>query len=185
MVGGIAHSSGIRHLGVIVADLERALSYYSENFGLGPWYKPRFTGGENFLRGVDLIHTEYAIASTFSGGVEFQLIHVRGGDRDVCAEFLEQHGEGIHHVGMYVKNLDECVAAYRARGIGVLQSGRLPSAGQNGMVSRYAYLETDGIVLELIEMAWRGIPIPSSRLVFELGCLSGAVEKVNRAHAAR
>ena len=180
-----ARSSGIRHIGFVVADLERAMHAFAQDLALYVWYLPRFANGENFLRGTQLLHTEYALASAFSGGVEVQLIQVRGGDRDVCADFLQTRGEGMHHVGVYVNDLEASVAAYRARGIGILQAGQLNSSGKTRTQSKYAYLDTTalGVTLELIELKCLGIPLRSSRALFELGALTCAITKKRIARA--
>ncbi len=178
----LTHNSGIRHLGIVVADLENARAMYSSAFGISPWYAPRFAQGEHFLRRTQRIHTEYKIASAFSGGVEFQLIQVLGGDHDVCAEFLQQHGPGIHHVGVYVNDLDAHVAAYAKQGIGVLQSGHLPAGGKTRVISKYAYLDTEplcGIVLELLELKWLGLALRPSRWLYEFGRVTASITRLH------
>ena len=179
-----AHNSGIRHLGIIVADIEKARAMFSSAFGIGPWYAPRFAQGEHFLRGTQRIHTQYQLASAFSGGVEFQLIQVLGGDHDVCAEFLQEHGPGIHHIGIYVNDLGAHVAAYAKQGIGVLQSGHLPASGTTRVISKYAYLDTvhiSGLVLELLELKWLGIPLRPSRWLYEFGRLTQSISRLQSA----
>jgi hypothetical protein len=58
-------------------------------------------------------------------------------------EFLENNGEGIHHIGIYVPDFDKRLENYRQMGVNVLQQGK-------GM-RRYAYLDTKPVMLELIE----------------------------------
>lgn len=171
----------IRHIGIVVENIDRTIRYYSDTFRIQPWFKTKFTGGENYLRGVDKINTEYATASAFSGKVEYQLIQVTGGERDVCLDYLEKHGEGVHHFGVYVRDLDRRLRMYKEMGVGVLQSGILKSGGKaGGAVSKYAYLDTagiGGIVFELIQIDLLGIGISSSRFWFELGGITGYLEK--------
>lgn len=171
----------IRHVGIVVTDLAAAMAHYTTCWGLGPWFKPRFNHGDNFLHGTEPINTEYALASAFSGPLEIQLIQVVGGDRDVLTEHLERHGGGIHHVGVYVKNIARWVRFYKERGLTVLQTGVLQSPGSRwGTVSQYAYLDTTevgGLVLELIQIKVLGFNIGSSRFWFEWGTLLGQLEK--------
>jgi catechol 2,3-dioxygenase-like lactoylglutathione lyase family enzyme len=172
----------IRHMGIVVEDIERAVKYYSDTFRMGPWFKSKIPAGENYLRGEKRINTEYETASTFSGRMEYQLIEVKGGDRDICLEHLENYGEGFHHVGGYVKNIEARLSAYREVGIGVLQTGVVKSKGKlGGIVTKYAYLDTaaiGGVIFELIQIGVVGINIGSSRFWFELGNLVGSIEKM-------
>ena len=172
----------IRHMGIVVENLDRAVTYYSNTFRIGPWFKANFAGGENYLRGEEKIDTEYETASAFSGRMEYQLIEVKGGDRDACLEHLEKHGEGIHHLGVYVKDIEKRLRAYRELGIGTLQTGTLRSGGKvGGTVSKYAYLDTaaiGGVIFELIQINFLGTTIKSSRFWFELGSIAGDLKKV-------
>ncbi len=172
----------IRHMGIVVENLDRAIKYYSETFRMGPWFKANFRGGENYLGGEERINTEYETASAFSGKMEYQLIEVKGGDRDACLDHLEKHGEGIHHLGVYVKDIEKRLRAYKELGIGALQTGSLKSGGKvGGTVSKYAYLDSaaiGGVVFELIQINFLGMSISSSRFWFELGSISGDLQKL-------
>ena len=68
------------------------------------------------------------------------------------ADFLKAHGEGIHHLGLPVDDLDGAIARYKALGYGVVQSGAWGDVGKKGS-GRYAYMGTDsigGVTVELI-----------------------------------
>ena len=149
---------------------------------MGPWFKARVPAGENCLRGQKKIDTEYETASTFSGRMEYQLIEVKGGDRDSCIDHLEKHGEGFHHVGCYVKNVEARLRAYEKLGIGVLQSGIVKSGSKfGGVLTRYAYLDTaaiGGVIFELLQIDFLGMHVSSSRFWFEIGSIAGGMEKL-------
>ncbi len=172
----------IRHMGIVVEGIERAVKYYSETFGMGPWFRSTLPAGDNYLRGETKINTEYETASAFSGRMEYQLIEVTGGDRDVCLEHLEKHGEGFHHVGGYVKNIETRLRTYKDLGIGVLQTGIVKSGGKGGgVVTKYAYLDTaaiGGVIFELLQIDFLGMHISSSRFWYELGSRTGSIEKM-------
>ena len=171
----------IRHMGMVVEDIDRAVEYYSNTFLMGPWFKSKVPAGENYLRGEKKINTEYETASTFSGKMEYQLIEVKGGDRDACIDHLEKHGEGFHHVGVYVGDIERRLSACKELGIGVLQTGIVKSGGKIGVVTKYAYLDTaaiGGVIFELLQINVLGVNISSSRFWFELGSLMGSIEKM-------
>jgi catechol 2,3-dioxygenase-like lactoylglutathione lyase family enzyme len=68
------------------------------------------------------------------------------------ADFLKAHGEGVHHLGLPVKDLEAGVARYKELGYDVVQSGAWGDVGQKGS-GRYCYMGTDsigGVTAELI-----------------------------------
>ena len=94
----------------------------------------------------------------------------------------EKHGEGFHHVGVYVGDIERRLGACKELGIGTLQSGVVKSGGRmGGVVTQYAYLDTrsiGGVIFELLQIDVLGINISSSRFWFELGSLAGNMEKL-------
>jgi len=68
------------------------------------------------------------------------------------ADFLKAHGEGVHHLGLPVDDLEGAMARYKGLGYGVVQSGAWGEVGKPGS-GRYAYMATDsvgGVTVELI-----------------------------------
>lgn len=67
-------------------------------------------------------------------------------------DFLKTHGEGVHHFGMPVDDLEKAVSEFGALGYSVAQSGAWGETGKKNS-GRYAYLDTDaigGVSVELI-----------------------------------
>lgn len=65
-------------------------------------------------------------------------------------EHLERHGEGFHHLGFNVADMDAALARLRARGLAVTMSGGWDSGGHAG---RFAYLDAErhgGVAVELL-----------------------------------
>lgn len=87
------------------------------------------------------------------GGVEIEWIQpVKG--RSVYNEFLEKHGDGVHHLAYGVaspRQLEEQLKYYKARGVDVVQFGSWQGTKGQG---RFAYLDTaprgGGITFELV-----------------------------------
>lgn len=68
------------------------------------------------------------------------------------ADFLKEHGEGVHHLGMSVENLNEAIAHYKTLGYIPVQSGAWGDVGKPGS-GQYSYMSTDsigGVTVELI-----------------------------------
>lgn len=64
-------------------------------------------------------------------------------------DFLDQRGDGIHHIAFYVDDTDAGIAHFKKHGYQVIQQGQFNNG--SGM---YTYLDTDkdmGIVIELLQ----------------------------------
>jgi hypothetical protein len=86
------------------------------------------------------------LAKSQLGGIGFELIQPLKGET-VYTEFLEKHGEGLHHLAYGVEDFDAEVEEMKKRGFKVVQTGAMAS-------SRWAYFDTDkvgGMLIELCE----------------------------------
>jgi methylmalonyl-CoA/ethylmalonyl-CoA epimerase len=69
---------------------------------------------------------------------------------NVYEEHLKEHGEGFHHLGFNVTDMDASLAALQSRGLDVTMSG---GWNVNGHEGRFAYLDTyehGGVTVELL-----------------------------------
>lgn len=173
----------VRQIGIVVESLPKAVEFYSNAFGIGPWFRSRFAGEEHYLKGKRQIHFNLDIAMAFAGNIQYELIEHKGGDRSIYVDHLEKYGEGLHHLGFFVNDFDQRLASCRHCGITVLQSGLLRSGGNlGGSTTKYAYLDTrqtGGVILEFIETSTMGMKIKASRAWYELGALMGDLEKMD------
>jgi len=134
---------GVGQIGVVVEDLDRTIAFYESTFGIGPW-DIREVGAPNVWdRGEEkFIKARLGFATV--GQVEIELIQILEGD-SMHLEFLREHGEGLHHVGFFVKDFAAKLEQAQAMGLQVLQKDPFGQA--------YAYLDTrqpGGIIFELI-----------------------------------
>lgn len=84
-----------------------------------------------------------------AGDVPFEWIQALKGP-SVYDEYRKTRGEGLHHLAFNVRDMDEAIAHFKAKGVGVAQSGGWDSNGHKG---RFAYLDTDahgGVTIELL-----------------------------------
>jgi len=138
--------SQIDQVGIVVRDLDRAMQFYSSTFGIGPFRIVELER-EGVIRGkATPFHLRLAIAQV--GSVAFELIQSLD-DVSIHNEHLRAKGEGLHHLGFYVEDMDARIAELAKRGISVLQSAHTERGG-------FAYLDTEGIagvIFELIQRA--------------------------------
>ena len=134
---------GVGQIGVVVEDIDRAIAFYESTFGLGP-FDIREVGAPNVWDRGEEKAIKARLAFATLGNVELELIQILEGD-SVHLEFLREHGEGLHHLGFFVKDIQAKLEQAKAMGFEVLHMDPFRQA--------YAYLDTrkpGGIIFELI-----------------------------------
>jgi methylmalonyl-CoA/ethylmalonyl-CoA epimerase len=136
-------------IGILVKDIERTTRLLGSLFGLGPFQFiewPNRPDSKYYYRGREQ-HIKNRQAFLQVGPLELEFIQPLEGDRNPFREFLEQKGEGIHHILFEVENMDAVIGALSQHGVGVLQSGTGIRPG-----TRWALLDTQDLVGFLVEL---------------------------------
>lgn len=144
--------NGIAQVAIIVPDLDKAMKQYWEGFGIGPWHV--YTYEKPLLKKMTY-HGEPAdysmrLGLSYCGPMRIELIEVGRGDT-VYADFVREHGYGVHHFGLLVEDMQTAIAQAEAAGVAMTQDGQGFGLDGDG---HFAYLDTEtalGITLELIE----------------------------------
>ena len=143
---------GIAQVAIIVEDLEEAVENYWELFGIGNWHF--YTYGKPLVKTMSYQGqpSEYKmrVALSYLGPMRIELIEMVEGDT-VYADFVKEHGYGVHHFGVLVEDMEEAIAEAEAAGLMMTQDGA--GFGHDGD-GHYAYLDTEdkiGVTIELIE----------------------------------
>ena len=130
----------------VVRDMETAMHRYHDQLGMGPWavyeLKPPLLY-DSLVRGEPSDHT-YLIALAQHGNMQYELIQPLTG-RSLYDEFLEERGEGLHHVKFYYRDCAAALRHYAGKGYSVVQSGRIDE-------DEFHYLDTEkdlGIIVEI------------------------------------
>ncbi|HEU5373715.1 MAG TPA: VOC family protein [Gaiellaceae bacterium] len=139
----------ISQIAVVCHDLQKTMAQYTKLLGWGPWnvYRhepPRLHGTE--LRGQP---TEYTMlgAETHVGDMGFELLQPLEGS-SIYRDWLEAHGEGLHHVAVMLHDFDESTALkqkFAEIGATVLMGGRI------GETIEFYYLDTEPSLKIILE----------------------------------
>jgi methylmalonyl-CoA/ethylmalonyl-CoA epimerase len=137
-------------IGAVVKDLERAIQVLSEVFGIGPfrvinWPPAGRTDIQKVYRGQAGSFTA-RMAFTELGPVELELIQPLTGE-SIWADFLEEHGEGLHHIRFNVSEIEPVLEYLAGHGIEVTQMGSGLRPG-----TAWANFDTEGKVGFTIEI---------------------------------
>ncbi len=130
-------------IAIVVEDIKKAVAYYQNAFGL------HFEGFKEYTinaieKGKPNSYTQ-VVAFAKLGPIEVELIQVIKGN-SIHTDFLKAHGEGIHHLGFKVGDLEKEMKHAKSMGLELISF--LDVAG----VKVFAYYEkTNGVLIELVQ----------------------------------
>ncbi len=129
----------IDHVAIIVRSIEQALVFYRDTLGITP--------GE--IKEVPTEQVRIAFLPMGGpGGSEIELIEPTNPDSSL-AKFLEQRGEGLHHICLEVDDIDAALIGMQAKGASVLD--KQPRIAAEGRAIFLHPKGTHGVLLELVE----------------------------------
>ena len=135
-------------IGILVRDIEKSAKLYADLFN--------FKGGGNIVeqnasvvcRGQEGTYKMKKIMDFF-GGKQLEIVEIiEASGSNLYTEFLEENREGLHHLGIYVKDSEKFINEFKNQyNIDVIQTGKV------GKLT-FRYLDTRNILgyyIELIE----------------------------------
>jgi methylmalonyl-CoA/ethylmalonyl-CoA epimerase len=138
----------ITQIGILVHDIETTSQAYADFFGVD---KPTWSLTDT----VDMAQTEYRNKSSEAraklaffdmGSLQLELIEPDH-NPSTWREYLDEHGEGPHHIAFVIKGMKEKIAVMERNQMPLIQKGEYTGG-------RYAYMDTFNhlkIILELLE----------------------------------
>ena len=170
---------GVGQLGFIVHDIQASLPSISSTFNLRAWYQPQYTE-KQFKIGDEPIELDFDLVVAYSGKLQVELIEEKSQRAPIYHDHLENYGEGLHHLGFFVPDMDSKLGAAKQIGLNILLESEFKTAGV-GYV-RFAYLDTHkicGVIIELANIKLYGINVPQTELMMNVGRFTGDVLKTN------
>jgi methylmalonyl-CoA/ethylmalonyl-CoA epimerase len=135
----------LTQLGYVVADIEKACKYYESTLGIGPFCPPFEVDMSGAVFKGRPVQSKIKVAFVQSGDVQIELIQPVEG-RNPYTEYLAKHGDGIHHLGFAVTDMDAMKAEFAAAGL-------QPVFHHDMGVMQFAYYDTSaigGVMTELL-----------------------------------
>ena len=123
----------IRQVGVVVNDLDKSMEFLTA-LGLGPFTVHQTTHPACTVRGLKASYT-VRLAISQLGPVQIELIEYQQGET-IYKDFLDEKGEGLHHLCFRVRDLEATLDQFAEMGIKVIQGDKFVDGG--GM----AFLDT-------------------------------------------
>jgi methylmalonyl-CoA/ethylmalonyl-CoA epimerase len=141
--------SSVIQIGIVVSDVNKAIECYRDVLQVKKWHinhvDTAIGKGGNFHNNGHPIQARARIAWANIGNVELELIEPQD-EQSPYAEFLREHGPGIHHVMLGARNYDRCVNHMAKQNIAAVGGGEL----QN---TRFQMFDTQGLLGFICEIA--------------------------------
>ena len=138
----------IMQIAICVRDLDATIQRYEDDFGIGPWTRWD-TSPESFPEQYEHgqpSQTSTRCAAVYVGSVMLEVFQPVS-ENSIFTQFLEEKGEGVHHIGVRAVDYDALIAAQ------VEQGNTFPLQGHiDGVDVSYLPTERDlGVLLEVFK----------------------------------
>lgn len=129
--------SHIEHLGIAVSSLEEAIPYYEKVLGLKCY-------------NVEEVADQKVKTAFFKvGQTKLELLEPTSPDSTI-AKFIENRGQGVHHVAFAVEGIEGALAEADADGVRLID--KTPRKGAEGLTIAFLHPKsTMGVLTELCE----------------------------------
>lgn len=137
----------IDHVGIAVADLDAAIAFYADTFGIVSVHEE--TNTEQGVR--------EAMLAVGDGSSRIQLLAPLNQDSTI-AKFLDRNGAGIQQLAYTVDDIESTSAELRDKGLRLLYDE--PRRGTSGSRVNFVHpKDAGGVLVELVEPATGPAPV--------------------------
>ena len=129
--------SHIEHLGIAVKSLEEAIPYYEQVLGLKCY-------------NIEEVADQKVKTAFFKvGDTKLELLEPTSPESTI-AKFIENRGEGIHHMAFAVENIEDALAEAEQKEVRLID--KTPRKGAEGLTIAFLHPKsTKGVLTELCE----------------------------------
>jgi hypothetical protein len=139
-------SNGIMQLAYVVKDLHQAIEDWIGKLNVGPWFVlEHFTGEHPVYRGRQSL-ADVAIAMSFAGHMNIELIQPNDTHPSVYKEAVDARGYGFHHWGLATSDIERDIKRYEAMGMELAFRAGVPTGGD------VAYMDSHGAMPGFVEL---------------------------------
>ena len=143
-------SNKVAQVAIVVKDIETTKQKYAEFFGIE--VPATITSGEYEItkaeyKGQPAPRISCKMAFFNAGNLTIELIEPNG-EPSTWQDFLDEKGEGLHHIAFQVENTDKAIENAKSMGMIVQQRGKYGDAS-----GEYSYLESSDlkIIIETLQ----------------------------------
>ena len=127
----------VDHIGFAVRDIDSAIAFYSQTFGISEW--ERIPKPERHME----------VAATRMGDMLLELIAPTS-DEAAFAKYLNERGPGMHHIAYRVNDIVAALAEIKARGVQLIDE--TPRPGLHDTLVAFLHPKScQGVLVELVQ----------------------------------
>jgi len=124
--------SHIEHLGIAVRSIEESIPYYEQVLGLKCY-------------NIEEVADQKVRTAFFKvGATKIELLEPTSPESTI-AKFIENRGEGIHHIAFATKNIEGALAEAESKGVRLID--KTPRGGAEGLTIAFLHPKSTGGVL--------------------------------------
>jgi len=128
----------IDHVGIAVHDLEQAIAFYRETYGIEQWERTE-------------LPERHMVAGVCHVGDSMLELIAPTSDEAAFAGWLKERGEGLHHIAYEVDDIDTALRTVEGRGVQLVDAQGRPGI-RNTCVAFLHPKATMGVLTELVEL---------------------------------
>lgn len=127
----------VDHIGFAVRDIDSAIAFYSQTFGIGEWER------------IPMPERHMEVAATRMGDMLLELIAPTS-DEAAFAKYLNERGPGMHHIAYKVNDIVAALAEIKARGVQLIDE--TPRPGLHDTLVAFLHPKScQGVLVELVQ----------------------------------
>lgn len=130
------------HVGIAVADLDKALAFYRDALGL------------EVSEVEEVVSQRVRAHFVPTGSTSLELLESTGDDSPI-GQFVKRQGPGLHHITLRVDDLAAALAELKLRGVRLIDDAPRPGA-EGAQVAFIHPSGTHGVLVELKEAGTEG-----------------------------
>ncbi len=128
----------VDHIGIAVHDLDATIALYRDTFGVVEWER------------LSLVERHMDVAICRVGDTLLEFITPTS-NQAAFAKFLQERGEGIHHIAYEVEELDDALRTLTGKGVRLVDAHGRPGI-HNTCVAFLHPKATQGVLTELVQL---------------------------------
>lgn len=128
----------VDHIGLAVHDLEAAVAFYEQAFGVTEWER------------TDMPERHMAVAATNIGGFMIELIAPTSEDASF-AKYLREKGPGMHHIAYRVDDIHASLEDLKARGVKLIDETARSGLHNTLVAFIHPKNANQGVLMELVQ----------------------------------
>lgn len=128
----------VDHIGLAVQDVDQAIAYYSQTFGITEWER------------IPMPERHMDVAAARLGDTLLELIAPTSDDA-AFAKYLKEKGPGVHHIAYRVDDIRASLQELQEKGIRLIDKEPRPGIHNTLIAFIHPKNGEQGVLMELVE----------------------------------